>query len=300
VVTGTFFNGHLRVEFGSEHDGWIPMRLALHGDTVATTPCGDNFEEGEPEVCVKNDVQVHMHFASVWCAFGDLIRWLEAIVIGVQECAFAWDAEGPDGELRWHGGHRESGLLTVKWCGKEIAEYQIRLNTVQMVGEFYRKFRSFVESENYEPLRYERLTVAEVTELVLKDCTLDELASEIASRGRSDARCLVDAVLDIAYSHSVNQNRWKSEHPRHVSLAYCIRFAAQRQDKGKLEEEPAEDRWCPRDWDEWGIERRKTHMRDFIFCCECGFSYGGKLRQLRSALVENWLEADETQAPSVG
>ena len=37
----------------------------------------------------------------VWDPFQQFLRWLEAITIGVDECAWRWDACGPDFELRY-------------------------------------------------------------------------------------------------------------------------------------------------------------------------------------------------------
>jgi hypothetical protein len=293
-----YFEGYLRVDFSQLDWGDIAMRLSLHGDIVATTPCDDDFKKDEPEIYIGDDVQIEMRISAVFCAFGHLIRWLEAIVIGVEECAFTWEAEGPDGELRWRGSW-DKGMLAAKWYSKESVEGKVRLNKAQMVGEFYRKFRSFVESEHYEPLRYERLTVAEIAELMLKNCSLAELAQSLTIHDRDEAQRIMDAVLDIAYFLSFGKEGRRSfskQHPKRVSLAYCIEFSAERGETEANETDEGENLWFPYAWDAWDTERRRSHVLTVIFPSKYDFNYGAKLRQLRSSIVEEWLKKQDELA----
>jgi hypothetical protein len=275
----------LRVDFEHDYYDSIYIHLTLHGGTWVTT-LGD--DETRAEIYVEDDVQVLMAIASVWCAFGQWIHWMEAVVVGVAQCEFDWDAEGPYAELRWlrRNWGSDDGFFTAVWMNEESKEYRIMLNTAQMIGELYGKFRSFVESENYDPLRYEELTVAEVAELVLEGCTLDEFAEGIATRGRSDAARLLDALLDVGYSQSIKEPGRVKEHPRHVSLAYCIRIAEELEPS---EYDEIEEGWFEPEWDEWDVARRKAYVVDSIFPGRGGFWYGAHLRQLRSPLIENWL-----------
>ncbi|MBS0591499.1 MAG: hypothetical protein JSR65_12790 [Proteobacteria bacterium] len=128
-MAGTFseyFDGYLWVEFSHGGFDTINMPLTLHGDSIAQTPCDDAFNKGESEILTREDVIVPMYFTSVWGGFNDLMCWLEAIVIGVRECAFSWDPEGPDLELHWERRSRDNGFLTTTWLGKETTKHRVR------------------------------------------------------------------------------------------------------------------------------------------------------------------------------
>jgi hypothetical protein len=90
--------------------------------------------------------------------------WREAVVCGVRECAFDWDGEDPEGELRWCYKGSDSGFLRLDWSGTNTspaAARCVQMNRTQMVRSFYESFRNFVESDRYDPLDYERLDAGE-------------------------------------------------------------------------------------------------------------------------------------------
>jgi hypothetical protein len=301
--------------------------VTLHGGTVITSRYEDKTNHH-----VEGDVQIPMLTSGIFCPFIRFIRWLEAVAIGVQECAFGWDAEGRGyGNLKWqenYGGQGlRVGLLTVDW---EPIEHRIALDRVQVVGEFYRKFRSFVESENYEPFSYEDMKVAEAVELILENCTLDEFATELASRSADDAGSLMRGLERIERER---------KNTKRVSLAYCIHVGAQPEPElsgPELEEqlkrekeveaafqealeaereywgmdasaqkatetndeepdldEPDRNGWIHRNWDKWDIDRRKTDVLTAIFPSRWGGFSTTNLRKLRSLFVEKWLEEQE-------
>ena len=73
-----------------------------------------------------------MSFSSVNCAFTDLINFLEAIVIGGQECAFAWDAEGPNGLICWKS-FGSKGEYFLSRDGGNSFEHSVRLDKHQLI-----------------------------------------------------------------------------------------------------------------------------------------------------------------------
>ena len=173
-MAGTFFeyfDGYVRVAFSHAWAGDIFIDFSLFGDAVAATPCDDKCEKGEPELTSQKDVTIRTWTsASVSCFFAELMRWLEAVVCGVRECAFGWEGEGPDGELRWRYNGRDSGLFMLDWSGTSkspAATQRVRVNRTQMVRALYGSFRDFVESDRYDPLVYECLDAGETFALVL-------------------------------------------------------------------------------------------------------------------------------------
>jgi len=275
-----YFDGYLRVGFSHACRGDLHMDLALHGDTIAAIPCNGHCETEAPEIRAREDVSIRTCISASQCPFRQFIAWLEAVACGVQECAFQWDAEGPEGELRWFGPW-ESGRLKVSWVG---GEYEVRLNKVQMVRAFYEPFRAFVESDRYDPLDYEELSAGETFALVLEGGDLEALADALAARSRQEARALIESILDLAYEREAG-------YPRRASLAQFTERAGRRNT-----DQAGEDKWLPAEWDGWDFARRRRDVLEAVFKGGAGIGSGAKLRALRSPLVEDWLVRQEQKA----
>lgn len=280
-----YFDGYVQVAYSRAGAGDIFIDFSLFGDTVAVTPCDDRFEKGEPELASQRDVTIRTWTsASVSCFFAEMVRWLEAVVCGVRECAFCWEGEGPDGELRWFYNGRDSGLFMLDWSGTSrspAAAQRVRVNRTQMVRALYESFRNFVESGRYDPLDYERLDAGETFALVLDGADLGELSNHIATLLRGQAGALIDEMLDVAFDREAG-------YPRRASLAEFTQCALRRQD------ERDKARWLTDDWDMWGKEERQRYFAEKVCMCGTGIGFGEKLRELRSPMVEQWLaERDE-------
>lgn len=275
-----YFDGDLRVAYSRASSGDIFIDFSLFGDAVAMTPCDDRFEKGEPELASQGDVTIRTWTsASVSCFFAELVRWLEAVVCGVRECAFDWDGEGPDGELRWFYNGRDGGLFVLDWSGTNrspAAARRVRVNRSQMVRSFYESFRHFVESDRYDPLDYEQLDAGETFELVLDNTSLGELADHMTTLPRRYAEALIDEMLDVAYDRDAG-------YPRRVSLAEFSRRALRRQ------EDQDKAGWLTDDWNMWGDEERRRYFAEKVCTCDTNIGFGEKLRELRSPMIEQWL-----------
>ncbi|HEX7370129.1 MAG TPA: hypothetical protein VF284_07605 [Rhodanobacteraceae bacterium] len=121
-MAGTFFeyfDGYIRVGFANGRwSGNIFVYFFLYGDVVAATTCDDDFVKGNPDIHVKDNVSIHTWTSNSMSAFFlAMIHWLEAVLCDVHECAFRWDGEGPEGELRWFNWNEGSGRLKVSWSG---------------------------------------------------------------------------------------------------------------------------------------------------------------------------------------
>ena len=274
------FDGYLRVAFSNGSYGDLNMDLTLHGHTTAMVPRNDDGAAGHIEVSTLDDAAVRTWLCASQCPFPRFIAWLEAVVVGVQECAFQWDGEGPDGELRWFDLWK-SGRLRVSWLGKERFEREVRLNKAQMVRAFYGAFRGFVESNRYDPLDYEELTLGEALALVLDGDDLDAVAEALARRFRGEAFALMEEMRDLAFDREAG-------YPRRATLAQFIERATQRKS------DDSEDARCiPMEWDCWAFERRRLEVLEVVFKGGTLIAFGSKLRELRSSLVEAWLAREE-------
>ncbi len=284
-----YFDGYLRVEFrNGRWLGDIAITFLVSGDTTVTTPCDDDFEKGDAQIDVAGDVRLHCWTSSTmsWF-FRGMVNWLEAVTCNVAECAFSWDGEGPEGELRWFDGMRDSGLLNLAWTGRRDSaafEHQVRLNKQQMVRALYRSFREFVESDRYDPINYERLVLGEIFDLVLNEGR-DACVHEIAVRDRLEAYALIQTIVGFAHDR-------EKKAPRQTSLLELMQQAQVYWKVLPVDEESLEERISGLfdvTWNEWTYDRRRRYAEEEL-CSVGGYGeFGESLRTLRSPLIESWL-----------
>ena len=205
TMSGIFFNyvpGRIDARF--RHGAWdsIILRIKMRDAVVTQTPCDDAFRLGKPINWRAHRVDCSVEMTSVFCPFGDFVRFLEAIAVQVQECAFGWDAEGPDGRLHWQRSRlHKSGFLTITWSGSHNGHpqdfsHRMHLDTHQTVSMLYRAFRRFVESPAYDPLRYEQCVFQDAVQLVLANGKTDDFARAMILLSSNEANNLVSAVRE--------------------------------------------------------------------------------------------------------
>jgi hypothetical protein len=286
-----YFDGYLRVTFSNgPWPGDIEISFHVSGDTVATTPCDDAFEKGEAQIAVSEDVVLRCWTSSSMSRFFQyMVSWLEAVTCNVAECAFFWDGEGPEGELRWFGGPSNSGTLRLAWSGRhdsQAFEHKVRLEKNQMVQTLYQTFREFVESDRYDPISYETLLYGEVFDLVLIEGR-ESLARELAVRERPDAYALTQTIMGFAYEY-------KRGFPRRADLAEFIHMSKiywgdRSIDANEVDEQIGD--LLDKAWNNWTVDQRRRFVEDELFLFGgCG-GFGESLRKLRSPLLEAWLKS---------
>jgi hypothetical protein len=104
------------------------------------------------------DQSVQMRFSDVFDPMLDLKCWLEAIVIGVQRCSFAWDAEGPDYKFDFERITFKRWRFTAGNAYLSEGEEPAIRNWVdrrQLVVAFYRGFLDFEASPEFNKYEWE-------------------------------------------------------------------------------------------------------------------------------------------------
>ena len=286
-----YFDGYLRVTFrNGPWRGDIEILLQVSGDTVATTPCDDDFEKGEPQIAVAEDVVLRCWTsASVSSFFLHMVSWLEAVTCDVAECAFFWDGEGPEGELRWFGGQRNSGTLSLVWSGRHDSpaiDHKVRLEKVQMVRTLYQSFREFVESDRYDPISYETLLYGEIFDLVVIEGR-ETLVKELAVRDRAEAYALIGTILELAYE-------FEKGFPRRAYIAEFLRMSKIYWEGRSIDADEIEAQIAyllDKAWIDWTVDQRSRFVEDELFLFSGGGGFGESLRALHSPLLESWLKS---------
>ena len=220
--------------------------------------------------------------SSVFCPFVDFIRFLEAITIEVQECSFSWDPEGPEGRMRWERLYfQDTGFLTIEWKSSDKQfSHSMMLNTRQAVRTLYTAFRTFAESPDYDPLRYEELTIGESFALVLSNASLDDLAGTLTPLHSNAAEAVFQGLQD-----AVNK--------RHTGPKLSFPIENFLESTGTVIPSSEFNKpWIHPEWDSWDIDQRLNDLKE-LFEGESSSWYGANLRELQSKLVEDWLALPE-------
>ncbi len=274
-----YLPGYLRVSFSHDDHDWLRMTLQVFGDARVVTPCDETFVKGEPSLEQQPDSTLALRMSSVFCPFHSLRAFLEAICVGVQECAFAWDAEGPDGALRWRRNNRGQGHLTVSWS-QQASDLHVLLDRQQMVEAFYSSFRQFVDSPAYRPYDYEQLSEAAAYQLLLVEDSVSDLAEAVAALNSAKAQGLWYTAFLSTFG--------LDETPAVPITLKGILWAS----KGQLAPANHFPDW-PADWNSLPPASRLEYVRSRMDLWNLpGPGSGNNLRALRSDLVERWLAKD--------
>jgi hypothetical protein len=272
-VTLRYAPGSVLARFSHGTFDYIELDLRMGGETtwIQDWDAAAGRNVGEPTRLSKPSIERRVYFSSLWCAFPSLVRFLEAIAIGVDECAFTWDPEGPFGEMRWHGNGKE-GTFTLTWSGGESFRWSTRVCARDLVQSLYGGFRSFVESDDYDPMRYEQLRRWDMYALVLADAHLGQLARALANRSRHECALVLHRLDGVA------SRRADTAHPRQP-LQWFLDVP-----------NDSEPDWIelPAGWDGWTARQRMRHLGRQWRRPVDSWS-GSNLRKLKSRIIEDWL-----------
>lgn len=292
-MSGTFFDymhGRIDARFSHAQDNdCIVLRIRMYGAVVKTTDCDNQFRLGRSVNHAAPCLRFTVYMTSVWCPFKDFIRFIEAISIQVKECGFEWDPEGPDGKMEWRRGYvNDTGFLTVSWHSRrQKFSHVMTLNTRQAVRMLYTAFRRFVESPEYDPIRYEKMTTGEAFKYVLvdtADSTLEKVAEAFADMDWESAGKLLHVLLESFFRRALG-----GPCLRH-SLNHYVNEASQFVDEYQV----LNSNRLFKEWNEFDKSQRITEIVDELFPSNLASCwYGANLRSLRSPLIEEYLARPE-------
>jgi hypothetical protein len=229
--------------------------------------------------CRLSGEDFSVYFTSLWCPFSDYVRFLEAIAKGEMSCRFEWDPEGSYGCMRWEQNDPDTGFLTVEWRDQEDTfDHRILLNTRQAVGAFYSAFRRFVESPDYDPLRYESIGAETAFSMVMSDASTEALACLLVELNAKDADALIQTLCRVIGKRIAGESRLCQP------LAY-YREAV----KAGVPATEFSRTWIPGDWDAMSREQRLNEVENVIYKGGTPSWYGANLRQLKSPCLDQWL-----------
>jgi hypothetical protein len=222
-----------------------------------------------------------VYVSSVFCPFEDFIRFLEAITIDVQECGFTWEAEGPDGAMRWSRRFPlDTGFLSVEWNGgKGPVAHRAMLDTRQAVEALYTAFREFVDSPGYDPLRYERVRLGDSLSLIVAGASPEEVSRRLLQLDAVDASQALARLAGAARERSDGGS---------TTAQPIDHFFEGEDSRAPVTDETLEDSLETAGWDAGDEAHRRQILEDEFSSVVTPWS-GANLRALRSRVIEDWL-----------
>lgn len=294
-MSGTVFThveGYLQVAFKPGAWGDIDIDLRFHGEGEVHTLVDDHWQQiGTKRVFAEGTHIIATTSPTTSAFFRNLVAWLEAIICGVYQCSFRWEAEGPEGCLSWNNHHDNRGQLHLTWEGTrqrpDPVDHRVLLSRPQMVRAFYEGMRRMVASPEYCLLDNEPVTLREWVEHVFDADDQIAFVETLAGKERTAAFAMLNALLNFGYSKERGQ-------PRQASLSVFSDV------QPKAESGPDHDAqvsaWFDLDWDRWSIEERRSQILKGLFPGQAWYSSGERISAMRSEHVESWL-AEQAEIP---
>lgn len=259
-------NQNLSVKFGDCDAGWISMLLT------------------------SGNSSLRLRLSHVYDPLPDMLAWLEAVVIGVEECGFRVDEEGAFVNFSAHKQLRTDDQSRFYTALNIVPQYdvpplQATLPTYDLVEIFYRAFRAFADSSEYVREQWEYLTL----EQAMYEQSGMTASAWIDSVISLESRQLQMALWRLDPRIVVNPENWLDDIGTEAELMELT---------GKTISEAG---GLPRYWllpqELWGQYANKDEQAQRKFLEEClpepidSWS-GTPWRRMRSSLIENWLASE--------
>jgi hypothetical protein len=228
---------------------------------------------------------VDVRASEVFDPFPDLLAWLEAIAVGVQECAFELDEEG--------GGKRFQ-FRCITYGGfvfsmSDVPDVHVlltgKVNPRQLVSAFYHGLREFAHSAKYKRAEWEIETLGErLASSFDPPMRQDDLLGYLMVMGAEEMK---ELFFKAAPSYEVSFPEAKD---KREEISLFVDYAVDRDNtettKGMVR---TPQHWCFPDGFDFLPERDRA---EYIIQClkEQVSSFDGtRLGDMQSAIIENWL-----------
>lgn len=301
-MTAQFFEhvpGRIHVRFrheGNEFD-FLKMTIRARGASTTVTDVDDRMKPIERVRHVRQPQIIHCPISSVECPFRGIIAWLEAMALGVQECATEWGAEGPDVRLQWRANtllvERSSDPGSDEQPEAPATVLEIRTDRKRVVHAFYTAFRRFVQGDQYDPVRYERLKLGEIIGLsALNGFTVEEVRGILLLLDAATVEFYLRLLKFERGIHVDEDASWvlPDESDLVEKLSSLVRPETIRKEAQAMANDYDELRYyfVPQSWDASDYVSRRAYLQKNFDWQSCS-SHGAPIRELRSAIVENYI-----------
>ncbi len=143
-------DGLVDVRFSQGEFDWLFLNLRLVPHVTKVTHLDEGFAPVRTETLAPPVFEASCRMSGVYCPLRHMIAWLESLTLGVQECSWSFDGEGP--YSRFTVAH---GSLVFEGSGAPGEGVSTHVNRHQLVKAFYGALREFAQSRDYDPRPYE-------------------------------------------------------------------------------------------------------------------------------------------------
>lgn len=266
-------NKNLLIKFGDCEYGWITMWLTVDSYTLT------------------------VGLSHIYDPLPDMLAWLEAIIIGVEECGFNIDEEGSIVKFfarKEFNSILEPHLFTALnvMPNYDVQPLQVTLPTRELVKIFYHAFRDFATSDSYVREHWEHITLKQV----LHEQTGMTVEAWIDSVVLLDSRQVQKALWRLDRDITANEEDHSEDVGNEADLLELTG-----QTKAEVGGLPL---YWPLPHNLWGLHAKKDEPAQRAFLCEClsdtvTSSWDGcPWQKMRSLMIEEWLDTDRLDSRS--
>ena len=230
--------------------------------------------------------EVKISASEVFDPFPDLIAWLESIAIGVQECAFDMEEEGPEKrfEYRKLAYDRFRFRITDNYQETVLEAF---VDPKQLIAAFYNGIKEFSASAEYnkseweDELLWERMSKA-TTPPAKREVVLNYLLSQNREK-IIDVFFKIAPVVYISFPEAKEKNE---EFSRFIDVTLDPDDPEKR--KGMVE---TPQYWpIPEDFGSWQIQERTNFLEECLNENVNGTKCGTRLGDIHSEIINRYLK----------
>jgi hypothetical protein len=239
--------------------------------------------------------------------FRSMVRWLEAVHLGADRCAFQWDGEGPDGELSWSAETRDVGQMRLSWHGGhgvrrcEPVNHTHRLRREELVRVFYRAYLDFIASERFDRRHFVNFTLAEVLEYRFEEPVDAVLAALVRLEAGDAAARLYEALRGMDMEKPTKLCLRSLEHAVGSTEDSVLSPESKIRYLGAGEGSWLREHIVSDDWRTGSLERRMAMLQTCLdeIAWLSNDDFDGPLDRVlpRSAKMEHWLARHDASEP---
>lgn len=232
--------------------------------------------------------EVNIRASEVYDPFPDLIAWLEAIVAGVQECAFDMEEEGPEKRFEYRKITYKNFRFRITDNYEEIL-LEAFVDSKQLVSEFYNSLKAFASSDEYQKNKSEwedELLWERMSKITNPHATREVVLHALLQKNREK---IIETFFKFAPFFLLAYPDAKDESDNFSRLVDYTLNPDDPVTKQGLVETP--QYWpVPEEFDEWPIDKRSQYLEECMDENVNGTKCGTRLGNIHSTIIDQYLK----------
>ena len=229
------------------------------------------------------DQSFETRFSDVFDPYYRFKHWLEAIAVGVEQCSFSFDAEGPDYRFGFEQPcwNRCEFVLDCPY-GTDVPHLKGNVERRQLVEAFYNGFLGFGDSAEFDRREWEVELIGERFCKAIKvdlETVIAELAG-LSGAGLKEILFKIDPCYSVSYTNIPDLDNLK--------VYIETEYEGKDLPKGVEKVETPQEWVIPEDYDAWFLKRRTEFVERCLSNPTSGQS-GTRLSELKSSIIDKYL-----------